>query len=44
MESREQDDDSDITAIIFEYHGPDKNKWLHNDTIVAECSRLDKER
>ena len=40
MEYREEDDDGDITAIDFDYHG-ESGKFMSDNIIRTECGRLD---
>ena len=43
QEYREEDEDGDITATEFHYHGPkDRGKFMCDNTIRTTCSRLDK--
>ena len=45
MEYREQEEDGDITALRFNYHGPkQKNKFMADNTIRTECGRMDKDK
>jgi hypothetical protein len=54
MEAREEDEDGDITAIEFRYHGPEDEtksktdstrygKFMCDNSIRTTCSRLDKQ-
>ncbi|CAB4196891.1 hypothetical protein UFOVP1290_411 [uncultured Caudovirales phage] len=41
MECREQEEDGDITAIDFDYHGGTQNgKEFGKHTVIAKCGRL----
>jgi hypothetical protein len=48
MEYREPEEKGDITAVIFDYHGPEDKpelcgEFMHDNTIRTTCGRLDKD-